>query len=123
MGVHWPDLDEDISIRGFLRYGVWRSNDELRPCWPPFGSVLDDSPKVADIEHPTLEELEALRAVVPSCPWGVTFGQDDDGPRFAYIDDDRDGTRLSPNMNPKMAVMAAAAVNALPMLIKKARSG
>ncbi len=20
VGVHWPDLDEDISIRGFLRY-------------------------------------------------------------------------------------------------------
>lgn len=21
-GVHWPDIDEDISVRGFLRYAV-----------------------------------------------------------------------------------------------------
>src|SRR5271157_1535236 len=34
IGVHWPDLDEDVSIRGFVRYGRWEAGvtaDETMP--------------------------------------------------------------------------------------------
>ena len=34
-GVHWPDLDEDLSIRGFLSY-------KPGPVWP---EVVRDAPR------------------------------------------------------------------------------
>jgi hypothetical protein len=33
-GVHWPDLDEDISIRGFVRYGKWEAGVTAEEAMP-----------------------------------------------------------------------------------------
>lgn len=33
-GVHWPDLDEDISIRGFVRYGKWEAGVTAEDVMP-----------------------------------------------------------------------------------------
>lgn len=69
-GVHWPDLDEDISIRGFIRHGIFyryagSDTDELvRPPTPLMATGETSEHSVQDILGHVADEIRSLRSML-----------------------------------------------------------
>lgn len=114
-GVHWPDLDEDISIRGFLRYGTWASSPLPFDSQPLNGDVsgLSATTKVDVNARPSLANLAPPLSQMRCTTCGELWAEPIEYYRHVHVPFDADGKCRETASGPPVRLLMHHAVEAL----------